>query len=78
MSVRIYDPKQPEIFPDASCSEPLCSTPYKTICRLCNRAFCFAHLRVVPHICDTHVEFIVLTSEEVHEIHGNGVLGEQP
>lgn len=68
MSVRNYDPKEAEIFPTAQCSESLCGKPYHTICRLCNRAFCFAHLKTIPHACDTHVEFLVLTPDEVLEL----------
>jgi hypothetical protein len=81
MSVRTYDPKEAEIFKEGSCSELRnelkCWIPYNTICKLCNRAFCFNHLNFW-HTCDTHTEFLVLTPEEVHELNGNGVLGEKP
>lgn len=70
MSVRTYDPKEPEFFGPGRCSAPGCGSVYHTICRLCNLAYCRGHLLARPHSCDTHVEFIVLTEEEVRELLG--------
>lgn len=67
MSVRIYDPKTPEIFGEALCSQG-CGKPYYSICRFCNLAYCFEHLKKSPHACDTKREYIVLTPEEVLEL----------
>jgi hypothetical protein len=74
VSVRTYDPREAEVYEGARCSEPPCMRQYHTICRLCNAAFCFDHLKTRPHTCDTHVEFLVLTPEEVQELRfeGNG------
>lgn len=79
MSVRTWDPKQAEIFPTGHCSEAGCGQPYHTICSLCNLAYCFGHLPPRKgalkfengrHACNTGVEFLVLTPEEVEEIYG--------
>lgn len=68
MSVRTFDPKPIEIFPQPLCSEKGCGNPYHSICRLCNAAFCLKHLKDEPHHCDTHSEFLVLEKEEVEEL----------
>jgi len=79
VSVRTWDPKQAEIFPSGHCAEAGCGQPYHTICGLCNLAYCFGHLparkgmskfEVGCHACDTGVEFLVLTPEEVQEMLG--------
>lgn len=67
MSVRIYDPKTPEIFRPALCTAG-CGKEYHSICRLCNLAFCFGHLKLEPHACDTKREYRVLTHDEVVQI----------
>ena len=70
MSVRTFDPKEPEVYRLALCSEQGCYVAYHSICRICNRAFCFQHLKIVPHCCDTHQEFLVLTEDEVLDLFG--------
>lgn len=72
MSVRTYDPREAEVFKPGHCSEPQCGKPYYTICGLCNLAYCFDHLKLKPHHCNTHTEFIVLTEDEVMDLFGNG------
>ena len=68
MSVRTYDPRSAEIFEPGRCSERGCGLAYYTICGLCNLAYCFGHLKGI-HVCNTRTEFLVLTEEEVEEIH---------
>lgn len=70
MSVRTYDPRDAEIFKSGMCSQSDCGKPYYTICKLCNLAYCFEHLKNLPHHCNTRTEFIVLTPEEVQELQG--------
>lgn len=80
MSMRKYDPKEAEVFPPALCAEPGCGKPYHTICRLCNIAFCYYHLtepfktlaQTKPHRCDTGMQFLVLTEDEVLDLFSNG------
>lgn len=52
MSVRTNDPRPPEIFKPALCTAG-CGKPYYSICKKCNLAYCFDHLRV-PHACETY------------------------
>lgn len=52
MSVRTYDPKPRDIFPPALCTAG-CGKPYYSICKKCNLAYCFDHLRL-PHSCEKH------------------------
>ncbi len=68
MSMRTFDPKEPEAYPQAHCSEDRCWNPYHTICRLCNLAFCLGHLKNYPHKCDTGMQFLVLTEDEVLDL----------
>ncbi len=63
MSVRTFDPKTPEIFPSGRCTAG-CGKEYHSICRLCNLAYCFEHLKLKPHACDTKWEHKVQTLEE--------------
>ena len=83
MSMRTYDPKEAEAYPPALCGEIGCGKPYYTICRLCNIAFCWDHLtdrldldffkfRAKPHRCDTGMQFLVLTEDEVIDLFSNG------
>jgi hypothetical protein len=66
MSVRTFDPKPREIYPTALCTAG-CGQEYYSICRHCNLAYCFDHLKLEPHVCDTKSEFFVLTEEEAFE-----------
>lgn len=63
MSVRTYDPKEAEIFQPGRCSAG-CGKEYYSICRFCNLAYCFEHLKTKPHACDTKEEYWVPTFEE--------------
>ncbi len=80
MSMRTYDPKETEVFPPALCGEIGCGKPYHSICKLCNIAFCVDHLRepfkklseTKPHRCDTGIQFLVLTEDEVIDLFSNG------
>lgn len=69
MSVRTFDPRPPEIFKPALCTAG-CGFEYHSICRLCNLAYCFNHLKNLPHACDTKREYLVLEPEEVAELFG--------
>lgn len=51
MSVRTYDPRPIEIFPVPLCSKKNCGKPYSSICKVCNLAYCFDHLKLKPHSC---------------------------
>jgi hypothetical protein len=67
MSVRTYDPKTPEIFKSGLCSAG-CGKEYFTICRYCNLAYCFEHIKLKPHACDTKVPYTVPTREEAGDV----------
>jgi hypothetical protein len=70
VSVRTYDPKEPEIYKQGACSSSGCGLDYFSICKLCNLAYCFQHLKNQPHVCNTGREFLVLSEDEVLDIFG--------
>lgn len=61
MSVRTYDPKPRDVFPPALCTAG-CGKPYYSICKKCNLAYCFDHLRL-PHACEKYPAAQYPTSE---------------
>ncbi len=77
MSVRTYDPKEPEIYKHGICTSAGCGQDYFSICKLCNLAYCFRHLKNAPHVCNTGQEFLVLTEDEVLDIFGPKEPGSQ-